>query len=186
MLERLVSLTGVKPVNQPNYMFELLIPYIPTLWGYNLGNQVVFSLSVKSTTFQGMEAESEVISNINGKRTIPTRGDFTRELPLTVSLNQSGLQLETIKTWFMNCQNGEVDKNKADAIIILESLVGVPTRYMIIKGMYPKNIPEVELVMGGTDGFVELNIKFAYDEINFGDDIQKFMAFVPSLSAVNY
>ena len=145
---------------------------------YNFsGSQIFFSLSVKSITIPKMEMNRYYTKTLNGDYYIGEKAQANETWDVTTRINKDSLEYQIVVDWFKNAQKYKFNEIKTDALVLVQDLVDIPHRYFYITGIWPVNIPALQFDHDSTSDFMDLDISFSFDDIDYGEDATRFLAY---------
>ncbi|MGE5862328.1 MAG: hypothetical protein ACM31H_01030 [Nitrososphaerales archaeon] len=159
-------------MHQALFLFDVIIPNIPIIGANNLQFQVV------SASIPGNMRSADMIRHNNEEIVLPSGKTTNHEWPVTVRKSQQSPNelFDQIIKWGMLVDSLSVGQGvltiKTDAYVKLLGLdKSTVTNRFIIKGIWPKNDPELTgLDHTATEGILTYEITFAYDIIDHDPD----------------
>lgn len=171
----MIDVQNLKSVGmmQNNYMFHVNIPMIPFIGANNL------EFLVRSTTIPGVDLMKDNIRFLDEQYNLPAARVISDPTwTVTVLMDETHTLLDQIVKWYYaipeNSFGPNVQSIKTDAYIKLLGLDkdNVNKRVKLL-GLFILDIPDIAgLSQTGTKGHVSLNLKFAFDDVDWDPNNQ--------------
>jgi hypothetical protein len=166
-------------VPQSKFMFKISILFIPSVSFVQSSSEVASKLTylARSTTIPSKEHEVVVMKIAGGTEyTVPVYQNTDHNWNATFFLLEKDPSFNALVTWFNNADTLPLELLKSYAWIDLLNLNEEINRRIYLLGLYPKKTPDFgEINQTDTEGFVELDCSFAFDDISYNNPIPSSM-----------